>query len=65
MDRNINFSNMSNSEINLKILNYNNEYDVRKSKIIEMIHELEDLDYLYNKANEELKKRGALNDEQL
>lgn len=65
MDRNINFSNMSNSEINLKILNYNNEYDVRKSKIIEMIHELEDLDYLYNKANEELKKRGVLNDEQL
>lgn len=56
---------MSNSEINLKILNYNNEYDVRKSKIIEMIHELEDLDYLYNKANEELKKRGVLNDEQL
>ena len=65
MDRNINFSNMSNSEINFKILNYNNEYDVRKSKIIEMIHELEDLDYLYNKANEELKKRGVLNDEQL
>ena len=65
MDRNINISNMSNSEINLKILNYNNEYDVRKSKIIEMIHELEDLDYLYNKANEELKKRGVLNDEQL
>ena len=65
MDRNINFSNMSNSEINLKILNYNNEYDVRKSKIIEMIHVLEDLDYLYNKANEELKKRGVLNDEQL
>ena len=65
MDRNINFSNMSNSEINLKILNNNNEYDVRKSKIIEMIHELEDLDYLYNKANEELKKRGVLNDEQL
>lgn len=65
MDRNINFSNMSNSEINLKILNYNNEYDVRKSKIIEMIHELENLDYLYNKANEELKKRGVLNDEQL
>lgn len=65
MDRNINFSNMSNSEINLKILSYNNEYDVRKSKIIEMIHELEDLDYLYNKANEELKKRGVLNDEQL
>ncbi len=65
MDRNINFSNMSNSEINLKILSYNNEYDVRKSKIIEMIHELEDLDYLYNKANDELKKRGVLNDEQL
>ena len=61
MDRNVDFNKMSNSEINLKIMNYTNEYDVRKNKIIELIHELEDLDYLYIKANEELKKRGVLN----
>lgn len=63
MDRNINFSKMTNSEISLKIKSYENEYDIRKSKIIELVHELEDLDYLYKKASEELKKRGVLSDE--
>lgn len=62
MNRNIDFSKLSNSEINIKIIGYNNEYDVRKNKIIELIHELEDLDFLYNKANDELKKRGVLDD---
>lgn len=61
MDRNVDFSKMSNADINLKIMSYDNEYDVRKSKIISLIHELEDLDYLYNKAKDELKKRGVLN----
>jgi len=62
-DRNVDFSKMSNSEINIKILGYNNEYDVRKTKIINIISELEDLDYLYNKAKKELEKRGILKDE--
>ena len=53
---------MSNSEINIKIMNYDNEYEVRKSKIIDLVHELEDLDFLYNKANDELKRRGVLSD---
>jgi len=63
MDRNVDFSKMSNSEINLKVMSYNNEYDIRKSKIIELVHELEDLDFLYRKATDELKKRGVLSDE--
>jgi hypothetical protein len=63
MNRNIDFSKMSNAEINLKIKGYDNEYNVRKTKIIDLVHELEDLDYLYNKANDELKKRGVLSDE--
>ena len=63
MDRNINFSKMSNSEINLKLKSYDNEYDIRKSKIIELVHELEDLDFLYRKATNELKKRGVLSNE--
>ena len=62
MDRNVDFSKISNSEINLKIMGYDNEYEVRKSKIIDLVHELEDLDFLYKKANDELKKRGVLND---
>jgi len=62
MDRNINFSKLSNAEINLKIMGYDNEYQVKKDKIIELVHELEDLDFLYNKAQDELKKRGVLSD---
>lgn len=62
MNRNIDFSKMSNAEINLKIKGYDNEYNVKKDKIIGLVHELEDLDYLYNKANDELKKRGVLSD---
>ena len=52
---------MSNSEINLKIMSYDNGYNFRKTKIINLIHELEDLDFLYNKAKKELEKRGVLN----
>ena len=62
MNRNVDFSKMSNSEINIKIMNYDNEYEVRKSKIIDLVHELEDLDFLYSKANDELKRRGVLSD---
>lgn len=63
MNRNIDFSKMTNAEINIKVMGYNNQYESKKSKIIDLIHELEDLDYLYNKANDELKKRGVLSDE--
>lgn len=63
MDRNVDFSKMPNSEINMKLMSYDNEYDIRKSKIIDLVHELEDLDFLYKKAKEELNKRGVLNDE--
>ena len=65
MDRNVDFSKMSNSEINLKVMSYDNEYDIRKSKIIELVHELEDLDFLYRKATDELKKRGVLSNERI
>lgn len=61
MDRNVDFSKMSNSELNMKLMAYDNEYDIRKTKIIDLVHELEDLDFLYIKAKEELEKRGVLN----
>ncbi len=63
MNKNIDFSKLSNSEINLKKKSYDDEYNFKKSKIIEMVYELSELDELYKKANEELKKRGILNDE--
>lgn len=62
MKKDIDFSKLSNSEINLKIMGFTNEYDIKKGEIIRMIGELEELDKLYNKAKEELDKRGVLND---
>jgi len=62
MKKDIDFSKLSNSEINLKIMGFTNEYNVKKGEIIKMIGELEELDKLYNKAKEELDKRGVLND---
>lgn len=62
MDKNIDFTRLSNAEINLKMMGYDNEYKIKKDKILELVTELQDLDALYNKAQEELNKRGVLND---
>jgi len=60
MNSKIDFSKLSNSEINIKKMGYENEYNVKKQKIIELVGRLEELDKLYIEANEELKKRGVL-----
>lgn len=62
MKKKIDFSKLSNAEINLKIMSYENEYNIKKDKIIKLVTELGELDVLYNSANDELKKRGVLND---
>jgi hypothetical protein len=43
-------------------MGYENEYNIKKQKIIELVGRLEELDKLYIEANEELKKRGVLAD---
>jgi hypothetical protein len=58
----VDFSKMSNADINLKKMGYDNEYKVKKNKIMELINDLVELDALYIAANEELKKRGVLSD---
>ena len=63
MDKKIDFSRLSNSEINIKKMGYENEYNVKKNKIIELVNKLAELDELYIAANNELKKRGVLSDE--
>ena len=35
MDRNVDFSKMANSEMNLKVMSYDDEDDIHKRKIIE------------------------------
>lgn len=62
MDRNIDFTRLSNAEINLKMMSYDNEYKIKKDKILELIGELKELDTLYIKAQDELNKRGVLSD---
>lgn len=62
MKNKVDFSKLSNSEINIKKMGYENEYNVKKQKIIELVGRLEELDKLYIEANEELKKRGVLTD---
>jgi hypothetical protein len=58
----VDFSKMSNAEINLKIMGYENEYEIKKGKILDLVMELQELDALYIEANKELEKRGVLND---
>ena len=62
MKEKVDFTKLSNAEINIKIMGYENEYNVKKDKIIALVRELTELDELYIKANEELQKRGALKD---
>ena len=62
MKKKVDFTKLSNAEINIKIMGYENEYNVKKDKIITLVRELTELDELYIKANEELQKRGVLKD---
>ena len=62
MKKKVDFSRLTNSEINLKMMGYENEYNVKKDKIITLVGELQELDKLYIAANDELKKRGVLTD---
>jgi len=58
----VDFTKLSNAEINLKIMGYENEYEIKKGKILDLVMELQELDALYIEANKELEKRGVLND---
>ena len=63
MKKKVDFTKLSNAEINIKIMGYENEYNVKKDKIITLVHDLEELDALYIEANKELQSRGVLKDE--
>ena len=51
---------MTDSEINLKLIGFENEYNDKKGKIIELVHELEKLDKLFIAAQDELNKRNTI-----
>lgn len=62
MKKDVDFTKLSNAEINIKVMGYTNEYNIKKGEIIKLIYELEELDKLCIKATNELKKRGVLSD---
>lgn len=61
MKKEIDFTKLSNSEINIKMKSFDDEYKVKKSNIISLVKDLQELDALYIKAKDELEKRGVLN----
>ena len=62
MDKNIDFSLLTNAELNLKMMAYSNEHDAKKQQIINLLEDLQELDKLYIKAEREKEKRGGIND---
>jgi hypothetical protein len=54
----IDWKNMSNAEIRMKIASMEQEYDAIKMKINNLITELDNIDVEYNNANKELNKRS-------
>ena len=61
MDKNIDFSLLTNAELNLKMMAYSNEYAAKKQQIINLLADLQELDKLYIKAEKEKEKRGGIN----
>ena len=61
MNKNIDFSLLTNAELNLKMMAYSNEYDAKKQQIINLLEDLQELDKLYIKAEKEKEKRGGIN----
>lgn len=57
---NIKFSDLSNAEIKIKMIEYENHYEVKKNEVKHLLEELEMLDKLYIEAKKELIKRKVL-----
>lgn len=60
MKKDVDFTKLSNAEINIKVMGYTNEYNIKKGEIIKLIYELEELDKLCIKATNELKKKRSV-----
>lgn len=54
-----NYEKLSNAEIRIEIKNLENEYEATKLKIASLLKKMGELDDEYNKAKNELNKRGV------
>lgn len=52
-----NYNEMSNSELKLLLVQIENEFEIKKAKIIEICDELDKLNFKYEKINNELNLR--------
>lgn len=59
-DKKTKFSLMSNAELNIRKKALEDEYDAKKSEVINIISRLEELDKEYIELKEELDKRGGV-----
>lgn len=59
-DKKTKFSLMSNAELNIRKKALEDEYDAKKSEVINIISRLEELDREYIELKEELDKRGGV-----
>lgn len=57
MEREFKPEDMTNSELNIRMIELSNEYEAKKKEVIEMIHGLEELDKQFVKLKDELNKR--------
>lgn len=52
-----NYSKLSNGELSRKLKEFNQEYEVKKKQILELVERLKELDALYNEVTNEINKR--------
>lgn len=57
MDK-IEYKNMSNNDIKLKMKSLENEYEGIKNKIFKLVEKMKELDYSYNEGKKELINRS-------
>ena len=57
MDNKLKYSEMSNAELKLKLVTMENEYELLKKKLNDLVSKMYEMDIEYNKISEIYKKR--------
>jgi hypothetical protein len=53
-----NYKNYTNAELNLKLKALEDKYEANKRKVLQLIHEMQELDIDYSNAKKEIDKRS-------
>lgn len=52
------YNNFTNAELNLKLKSLENEYEMKKRKVLDLIEEMQKLDIEYSEAKKEVENRN-------